>query len=207
MEEKKSNFSGMLFTIIAAIVVLATIAAFTYAFFTGNIISNVNLNVIANIGDFQAVFTAQTTGNIYMEVSGANMLDTEADAGNSTIAARASQDIDIVFIGTGSTCTYDILWSDTSVNPYVPSNGVTTNSLLEYTLKITDNENTVVLPETQISSFTSGNAIVSNQSITSDGYEVSKTYSVVATIYNLNMPQTINGKTFTGMVNVANVVC
>lgn len=207
MDDKKSHFGGMLFTIITGIVVLCTIAAFTYAFFTGNIINNVNLNIIANIGEFQSVFTAQTTGNLYLEVIGADMLETGANANNNTVAARASQSISVVFIGVDDSCTYDILWTDTSVTPYVPSNGVTDNSLLEYTIKITDNENNEVLAETQINSFTSGNAIVSGETIASSGAEVSKTYLVTATVYNLYLPQSINGKTYTGMVNVANVVC
>ena len=75
----------------------------------------------------------------------------------------------------------------------------------EYTIKIMDG-NTAVYSETQISNLTSGNTI-KTASIASSGTSVTKNYVVTVTVYNLNILQSIAGKTYASRVDIKNVVC
>ena len=177
MKSKDNKFKSFVATFILAIFLLITIASFAYAYFSANITLNQNLNVITNFSDeFTPVFTATSNGNLELYVSTADMLQSGAASGNTTVAAQANQSINVVFIGGGGsgnsskTCTFDFVWTS-SGTAYTASSGL--GSLKEYTLKITDNTGATVLAEKQVSTMTSGSKIASS-SITSSGTEVNK---------------------------------
>ena len=63
------------------------------------------------------------------------------------------------------------------------------------------------MAETKVNSLTSGGTIVSNQSISSTGTLTTKTYTVTARIYNLDVEQNIYNKTYSSKISVSGVTC
>ena len=195
------------------LVLLIMVSSFTYAYFTADTTNTTGLNVTTRVSDsFIPVFTAYTSGDLNVVVTDADMLKDDANSSNTTIAASASENIYVKLLAGGpsssASCTFDLIWTDTSSTPYVPSNGLT-----EYTLKIVDETGANVFTETRIdvlmnNSNTSKQTTLKNDlSITGYGTEVTKTYTVTVTVYNLNTVQNIAGKSYSSRVDVANVSC
>ena len=203
----KENKHNMLLTIISVIVLLTVIGALTYAFFTANVTSE-GLNVTASFENYvYPVFTAVPSNDLELEISTADMLETEANTSKSSY-----QTIDISLeggtINFPANCEFNFAWIDTSLEAYVPTPAAVTNDLDEYTIKITDQSDNIVLQETRVNSLTSEQTLLNvPQSISTTGNVVHKIYKVTATIYNLDFVQTINNKHYSSRVSVTNVTC
>ena len=198
---------SVIFIFISILILLVTIFSFTYAYFSANITQNNSLSVTASISNsIVPIFTASSSDDLVLSVSDADMLSTEAN--NSSAVKSASQTINVSLLGGSSSsmasCTFSFVWYNVGTQ-YVPTSGL--GSLKEYTLKIVDSSSTAVVNETNISNFTSGNAIGTTQTITSNGTLNTQTYTATVSVYNLNMAQTINGKNYASRVTVGNVVC
>lgn len=200
------------------LVLLIMVSSFTYAYFTADTTNTTGLNITTTVSDsFIPVFTAYTMGDLNVEVTDADMLKPDASTDHKTIGDSASENIYVKLLAGGpdspGTCTFDLYWTDTSSTTYVPSSAASSAGLNEYTIKIVDETGATVFAETKIDTLISQlNAsrqvtLASNLSITASGTEVSKTYTVTATVYNLNVAQTIYGKSYTSRVDVANVNC
>ena len=195
--------STMVLTIISIIMLLAMVISITFAYFTANTAVSSNLSVTATVANITSpVFTATSSGNLTLNVTTADMLETE----NSVVAASTSSNINVTLIGGSSTyavtCSYDFIWTNTGT-VYTPTN----SSVTEYTIGIVDESNNVVKAETKVNSLTSGSAIVSGLTITSTGSLTTKVYTITAKLYNLNIAQTIYNNTYTSTIKAANVVC
>lgn len=200
---EKSNNKAILFTVIAVVVMVVTVGAFTFAFFTADTTNTNGIQVNANVSNaINPVFTATAAENLNLEVTTADML--ESGAGTYK---EASKNIVVTLLGgaTGAaaTCTFNFVWTNTGAT-YTPSPNAGTTP--EYTLKIEEN-NTTVMAETKVNSLTSGGTIVSNQSISSTGTLTTKTYTVTARIYNLDVEQNIYNKTYSSKISVSGVTC
>ena len=198
---------SVIFIFISILILLVTIFSFTYAYFSANITQNNSLSVTASISNsIVPIFTASSSDDLVLSVSDADMLSTEAN--NSSAVKSASQTINVSLLGGSSSsmasCTFSFFWYNVGTQ-YVPTSGL--GSLKEYTLKIVDSSSTAVVNETNISNFTSGNAIGTTQTITSNGTLNTQTYTATVSVYNLNMAQTINGKNYASRVTIGNVVC
>lgn len=192
---------------ILGLVALMCLSAFSYAYFAVNSTPTNSLNIVASVsGDYLPVFTASSSGNLSLNITDADMMNNAADTNNTTIAGTANQTLKVTMTGGSSsksaTCSFDFVWTNTGT-AYSPSSGL--GSLKEYTIKIMDG-NTSVYSENQISNLTSGSTIKST-SITSSGTSVTKNYVVTVTVYNLNLLQSIAGKTYSSRVDIKNVVC
>ena len=198
---------GVVFVLISSLVLLIVIFSFSYAFFTANTSQSNPLLVTASISnDIVPIFTATSSGDLTLTVTDADMLSGSAD--NSTTSLTANQTITVSLLGGSSSnqasCSFSFTWTNLGTT-YTPTSGI--GALKEYTLKIVDSNSTPVVNETNISNLTSGGVIKSGLSITSNGAQTNKVYTVIVSVYNLNMAQTINNNTYSSRVSVTNVSC
>lgn len=217
MGTSENNKKLFTFVVVAAVMLLVSIGAFTFAFFTANVTSNNNLSIIANFSDMiNPVFTAYSESDLSVNVTMADMLNTGANANNTTIGDLDSQDLTVTLLAGGGasedevTCTFDIFLENTG-EVYVPSSAASSAGLKEYTIMIQDGSGNIIVPETTVNTFINNSttkAIIANDvSISSSGTEVTKKLNVTMTIYNLNVVQTIYNKTYSSRVGVTNVAC
>ena len=202
---KKQN---TVFIVISILILIVIVISFTYAFFSANITSIGNLNVTANIGEAMTpIFTAVPSNDLILNITDADMLESESNNNTTTLTANETMNVTLIAgsLGEQVTCTFDFVWtrlpeSDT----YVPSSG--RGSLKENTISIIDDNSNVVLAETNIDSFTSGNAIASG-SITSHGMLSTKVYTITQSFYNLNINQTMYNASYKSRISVQNISC
>ena len=205
MEDKSKQ--NITFSIISIIVLILLVVTLTYAFFFFFVANVEGLNVVTNFVDSVfPVFSAVPDGNLELNVGTVDMLEEFSNTSKSSF-----QTINVSLIGgTASyeaTCYFNFSWTDTG-DKYYPTPLAENNNLKEYTIKITDSNQNIVFEETNVSKLTSGDSLLSTpQSISSSGTLNSKIYTVTATIYNLNIAQTIYSQTFASTVTVNNVEC
>lgn len=206
MDTKKQN---TIFLIVSILFFLVTIFSFTFAFFSPNITSNTALNASASINEaIVPVFTATSSGDLVLNVTDADMLQSVSN--NTTTPLTVSNTITVTLLGGSSSqqasCTFKFIWTKLSgSSTYTASTG--RGSLKENTIKIVDNNSTTVVTETNIDSFTSGSAISSAITITSNGSLTTKVYTVTASFYNLNLAQTMYNAQYKSRVSVGQVSC
>ena len=205
---EKLNKENIIFSIISLLVLITTIFSLTYAFFSANVTSSASLNVVAGMNSAATpILTVTNDGNLAANITGFDML--QGDANNTTASRTSNQYLTVSMIGGSvsrqASCTYDIVWTAGST-VYTPSSG--RGNLKELTLKITDSSGVPVLYETNIDSLTSGNAVATNLTITSNGTLTEEVYTVTMSIYNLNINQDgLKNKTYTGEVSIDNISC
>ena len=200
MENNSNNNKALLIIIISAVIMLIAVGSFTYAFFSANVTTTNNLNISANISDeYHPVFAAYSDGDLLVSVTTADMLNTSANTNNTTVADFASENLYVTLIGGGgasntvATCTFNLKWTNTGES-YTPSPNASSAGLKEYTLKIVDDTGATVFAETAVNELPS--TLATGLSISSTGLLVTKTYTVTATIYNLNVVQNIYNKAY-----------
>ena len=176
------------------------------------------MSISAIVSDeINPVFTAYSEGDLTLEVTTADMLNTSANSNNNSIADSASENLYVSLIAGGGkdatsvSCTYDLFWKQ-SGTAYTPSPNAASAGLMEYTIKVLDENGFNIVVETSVQllqSRASNNQtiIASGLSISSSGVLTTKIYSVIATIYNLNVVQNIYNKTYSSIVGVTNVTC
>ena len=204
MNIKKRTILIVSLIIVMLIILVGTV---TYAFFSTNISGLQNLNATAGMSsEASKLFAVLPSGNLSMEVNDVDMLS--AISSNEVPAKSAVSTIDVILnAGTNQKqhiCMYDLAWYDTGTDHYTPSNNLGDNK--EYTLKVVDNDNNIILEETNINNLTSG-MILTSDSIISSGSNVTKTYTATSSIYNLNIPQNIGGKSYSSEIRAINVRC
>ena len=108
-----------------------------------------------------------------------------------------------------ATCTYDLVWAETSATHYAPSAGLAgVNDGKEFTLKVTGDVDGAVLEETNLDAVpaTIGSYSITDAASTAEG--ATKTYTIDAKFYNLTINQDTHlNKVYSGNVKVANVEC
>ncbi|MBE6155486.1 MAG: hypothetical protein E7164_01870 [Firmicutes bacterium] len=219
MKSEEKNYKTVMIAVVSVIVMIITVTSFTYAFFTAKVSTLNNLSINATISDeYSPVLTAYPSGDLSVMVTSADMLDTGASSDNTSIGDSAKQNLYVTLSAGGGqanssvTCTYDLVWKDTSAASYVPSPNAVSENLKEYTIKVIDNTGSVIYAENGVDTMLS--SAVNNEltlatglSIVSSGTMTTKTYTVIATIYNLNVVQNIYNKTYSSMIGVTNVTC
>ena len=213
---KKTIFA----TIIIACIAVFAVGNIAYSYFGANlnIASNLEVGAIFT-GEYTPVFTAESTGNLELTVTDADML--LADAANNNVAVSKTGNINVTLDAVGdeknstATCTFKFVFKDltdadsSEYAKYTPTAGISGN---EFTVKIIDtsnNSNTVVA-EKNVSELikNNDNVLTENLSISATDKKVTKNYQVVASIYNLNVDQTgIKGKKFGFKIETQSVEC
>lgn len=196
---------GLFSTLIGIVVVIAIVAGFTYGFFSVDTTVNELLNVSAIFtGDLEPVFLARSDGPLVIEVPSDNVA-TGVSKINIELTGAISSDNDEK---VNTTCSFDLIYEENNkgYDKYVPSFGVSLNNLKEYTLKIESNGKEVYA-EKQISELADGETLAKNLKITSDGSLTTRVYDITASVYKLNLEQTIFNKKYSFNIKVGNVDC
>lgn len=212
----KASKRVVVFSILSLVVVLIAITGFTYAFFTVNITSNNgnnNIAVNAHIGNCEdPMFTSYTSGDLILDVTDADMLDSPVSASTThVVAEQDQQSLYVQFIGatadnngncTGSiTCSYDLVWHNLGDSFPSAPNAVSGN-LTEYELAITGS-----LRTTKNIATLTNNSVILHDSVTSTGSLATKTYNITAAVYNWNFAQLFQNSHFEHNITVENIVC
>lgn len=203
----------LLSTIVIISIVSYAVGNLAYSFFSVDFDIDTKMDIATIFsGEYIPVFTASSEGNITLDVTTADMLMTD----KNTPAATDRGAINIYLEGVNDkdkskvTCTFDFVYEDLegdTYTKYAPSPKAKEKNLLEYTIKIVDDKDGIVLAEKSIAEFKTGDTIVSGLSISSDGATVTKDYFVIATIYNLNVEQNITNKKYGFKIKTTNVDC
>ena len=138
--EKKNT---VLLTVIAIATLLVAVVGATFAYFASNASNTSTTNITATTAKAVDVFKANTSGDLTLDkLTYANM----AEANKGVFADEASSTITVALTaGDGNaTCSYDLVWEETSATPYAPSAGLTAdvNGGKEFTLKVTGDKTT-----------------------------------------------------------------
>ena len=88
----KSNGKSIVSIVSSMLVLLIMVSSFTYAYFTADTTGSTGLNITATVSDsWIPVFTAYTEGTLDVEVTSADMLNTDASSDNKTIGDSDSE--------------------------------------------------------------------------------------------------------------------
>lgn len=203
--EKKNT---VLLTVIAIATLLVAVVGATFAYFASSASNDSTTNITATTAKAVDVFRASTAGDLTLDqLTYANM----AEANKGVFADEASSTITVALTaGDGTaTCTYDLVWAETSATAYAPSAGLDgVNDGKEFTLKVTGDADGAVLAETNLNAVpaTIGSYSITDAASTAEG--ATKTYTIDAKFYNLTINQDTHlNKVYSGNVKVANVEC
>jgi len=210
--EKNDKSKPFVISLISVVIMILVIISFAYAYFTAIINGNTSFNVGANISStYKPVLTATKSGDLLLSVGAEDMFEWNSSSNNNVVADSSTQSLHVNLSGGGNEtsfiCSYDIIWEDHSQEAYVPSPKAAAASLKEYTIKIVDENASVVLAERGIDTLTSGQMIVENETLVASGNQVTKTYLITVTMYNLNVEQTIYNKNYDSLISIANLEC
>ena len=199
--EKKNT---VLLTVIAIATLLVAVVGATFAYFSANVTSTEKTTVTTTTAKANDVFTYTATNEIVLDgITNENMSLAQkgqfidSDEKTTTVSLQA---------GAGSaTCTYDLVWTDKSVEKYKLSSTLVEGTK-EFTLQGTDGSQK--FEETNVDKLP---VTLGHYSITDNGSDsaaTTQTWTFKAQFYNLDAVQNdqIN-KTFTGEISVANVEC
>ena len=214
MEDKRHSKRNFVLVIISALIMLAIVGTLTYAYFTADVTSLNNLKINASVSnDYKPIFTAYPDGNLALLVTTADMLDGDASNDYSSIGDTASQTYHVNLLAYNHTCTFALSWKDNSTEAYVISPQVANLGLNEYVIKVENSSGDVLLEETSIKTL-QDRVNVNNEAILVEGLSItsydslaSEIYTITATIYNLDVVQTIYNKNYISSVGVTNIVC
>ncbi|MBQ6817029.1 MAG: hypothetical protein IJO27_01200 [Bacilli bacterium] len=205
--EKKNT---VLLTVIAIATLLVAVVGATFAYFSASVTNTEKTTVTATTAKANDVFTYTANNELVLDaITNENMSlaqkgqFVDSDVKTTTVSLQA---------GDGeATCTYDLVWTETSAEKYALSTKVkeANADALEFTLKGTDDSETPqTFAETNVDKLP---ATLGSYTITDNGADstaTTQTWTFTAQFYNLEQEQNdqIN-KTFTGEISVANVRC
>lgn len=203
MENNKKNLT--LSIVAVAVLMVAAIGA-TFAYFTASQSIAANLNLSATTGTV-ASLTATAGGGISMSITGAQML--ESAASNTTPKGNSTSTLKVTLTGdAGSSCTYDVIYTDTSTTKYAQQVAG------EFTLEGSESTTSKTIAANSYANYGSGTAVKVNgntkMTITIGAGKTSAEHNWTFTAKFYNMPQdqsALAGKTYKGSFKVANVVC
>lgn len=232
--EKKNT---LVITILAVVVLLVLVLTATFAYFAATISGNGNEGNVTYVNAQMPVsntaFIVESSGNIDINVTAADMLTTavneeepvEKDDANLTITLNG---------GTAEStvaCTYDLVWEWVSPEKYTAATEGVEEGMKEFTLALsstgsgnycTSASDDCTLPsleETNIASGVGGvegldfnengtTVVIPNQKISANGSESQVVINAAAKVYNINAPQeALSGKVYSGKLYVDNVHC
>ena len=215
MENKKTNLTGIIASVILLIVFIT--ASFAYfGMFTVNLENKVAVNIYANdIGNTSFIATSANL-NVIVPKSGMFKVNTGLAAENTaTLTVNLTGAQDVI-----TTCTYDVVYEyDLSSEIYGSTVAVTSGATKEITMQVDSPSGTnSFASETNFaydSSWTpktstvgAKKTLVRGATITSEGTSVVQNINITGRYYNLNVDQTqLGNKSFTGKIYVENNNC
>ena len=215
MENKKTNLTGIIASVILLIVFIT--ASFAYfGMFTVNLENKVAVNIHAStIGDTSFIATSANL-NVIVPTSG-------MFKGNTGLAAENTATLTVNLTGAPdvlTTCTYDVVYEyDLSSEIYGSTVSVTSGATKEITMQVDSpsgtnsyaSETNFACDSTWTPKTTTVGAkkiLVSGATITSEGTSVVQNINITGRYYNLEVDQAqLGNKSFTGKIYVENNNC
>ena len=215
MENKKTNFTGIIASVILLIVFIT--ASFAYfGMFTVNLENKVAVNIHAStIGDTSFIATSANL-NVIVPTSG-------MFKGNTGLAAENTATLTVNLTGAPdviTTCTYDVVYEyDLSSEIYGSTVAVTNGATKEITMQVDSpsgtnsyaSETNFAYDSTWTPKTTTVGAkktLVRGATITSEGTSVVQNINITGRYYNLEVDQAqLGNKSFTGKIYVENNNC
>ena len=215
MENKKTNLTGVIASVILLIVFIT--ASFAYfGMFTVNLENKVAVNIHAStIGDTSFIATSANL-NVIVPTSG-------MFKGNTGLAAENTATLTVNLTGAPdviTTCTYDVVYEyDLSSEIYGSTVAVTNGATKEITMQVDSpsgtnsyaSETNFAYDSTWTPKTTTVGAkktLVRGATITSKETSVVQNINITGRYYNLNVEQTqLGNKSFTGKIYVENNNC
>ena len=215
MENKKTNLTGVIASVILLIVFIT--ASFAYfGMFTVNLENKVAVNIYANdIGNTSFIATSANL-NVIVPKSGMFKVNTGLAAENTaTLTVNLTGAPDVI-----TTCTYDVVYEyDFSSEIYGSTVAVTSGATKEITMQVSSpsgtnsfvSETNFAYDSTWTPKTTTVGAkktLVKNATITSKGTSVVQNINITGRYYNLEVDQAqLGNKSFTGKIYVENNSC
>ena len=215
MENKKTNLTGVIASVILLIVFIT--ASFAYfGMFTVNLENKVAVNIHANnIGNTSFIATSANL-NVIVPKSGMFKVNTGLAAENTaTLTVNLTGAPDVI-----TTCTYDVVYEyDLSSEIYGSTVAVTNGATKEITMQVDSpsgtnsyaSETNFAYDSTWTPKTTTVGAkktLVRGATITSKETSVVQNINITGRYYNLNVEQTqLGNKSFTGKIYVENNNC
>ena len=199
--EKKNT---ILLTVIAVATLLVAVVGSTFAFFAVQAENNTNVTVQTKTAASD-VFNATGSGAMSLTVNNENMQ--QAAANDTTATVTDTDDSLTVTLKAGSgvaTCTYDLVWTETSATKYAKTVGATK----EFTLAGTSSNSTDSVDEINVDGIGSklGSYTITNKA--ADANTTTQKWTFTTRFYNLTVDQKAQfNKTYSGNIKVANVKC
>lgn len=202
--EKKNT---VLLTVIAIATLLVAVVGATFAYFSANVTNDQKTTVSASTAKANDVFTYTANNAIELEKL-TNEKMSLAQAGTFVATDEVTSTVSLQAGDGSATCTYDLVWTETSAVPYALSTEVAkvNENALEFTLQGTDG--TQKFEETNVDKLpaTLGSYTISNDA--ADAAATVQTWTFKANFYNLEQPQNDQlDKEFSGEISLANVRC
>lgn len=202
--------STVLLTVIAVATLLVAVVGSTFAFFAVQETNNAKVEVTAQTAAGSDVFSATGSGALSLDVTNEKMM--QANGGVDVVATSDEDNSMVVELtaGTGkATCTYDLVWSETSATAYEKS---ATADAKGYTKEFTlAGESTGLTPIDEINvDAIAENGVLGTYTISNTAGEAKtvQNWTFTAKFYNLDVDQaTQMNKTYAGNVTVKNVKC
>lgn len=202
--EKKNT---VLLTVIAIATLLVAVVGATFAYFSASVTNDDKTTVTATTAKANDVFSYTAANEIKLEgITNTNMA--QAQAGTFVDADEVTTTVSLQAGDGEATCTYDLVWTETSAEKYALSTKVAevNADALEFTLQGSDG--TQSFAETNVDKLP---ATLGSYTITDDGTDAAatvQTWEFKAQFYNLEQEQNDQlNKTFTGEISLANVRC
>ena len=215
MENKKTNLTGVIASVILLIVFIT--ASFAYfGMFTVNLENKVAVNIYANdIGNTSFIATSANL-NVIVPKSGMFKVNTGLAAENTaTLTVNLTGAQDVI-----TTCTYDVVYEyDLSSEIYGSTVAVTSGATKEITMQVDSpsgtnsyaSETNFAYDSTWTPKTTTVGAkktLVRGATITSEGTSVVQNINITGRYYNLEVDQAqLGNKSFTGKIYVENNNC
>lgn len=197
----------ILLTVIAVATLLVAVVGSTFAFFAVQSTNQADVKVTTTTAKESDVFSATGTGAMILTVNNDVMMESSIPEGSTGVVAATDSDESLVVTlkaGSGiATCTYDLVWKDTSTTAYKKTTGATA---LEYTIAGTSEGLTPIAEINVDAASKLGSYEITNKY--ADNNTTTQNWKFTTTFYNLATDQKDQlNKTYTGSVTVQNVVC
>lgn len=199
--EKKNT---VLLTVIAIATLLVAVVGATFAYFASSATYDEKTTVTATTAKANDVFTYTASNEIKLAgITNTNM--SFENKGQFSDEASAKTTVSLQAGDGNASCTYDLVWTETSAENYALSSTLT-DGTKEFTLQGTDG--TQKFEEINVDDIT---GVLGSYEITDNGSDAiasTQEWTFKALFYNLDADQNDQlNKTFTGEISVANVKC
>lgn len=206
MESKKST---ILLTVVAVATLMVAVVGASFAFFAVQASNDAKVEVTATTAEGSDIFKATGSGTLELDVTNAVMM--QGNAGQNVVAASDTDSSMKVSLTAGdgtATCTYDLVWDETSATAYkISATAEAKGYSKEFTLEGSSAAGAVA--EINVDAIAS-NGVLGNYTIanTAGSAETVQTWTFTAKFYNLDADQAVQmNKTYTGNITVDNVQC